>query len=80
MNEMIDIEVIIDERFGDPKVQILTKSRTEQVENIIHAIENVSMTNYVPIAVSHEGKHMIISQRDIYRIRTEGRELIVDTQ
>ena len=79
MNDMVDINIIIDENYKEPKVDIFTKAKTEQVENIINAIENVSRNSYPPVLVNSEGKLNYISQRDIYRIRTEGREIILDT-
>ena len=79
MNDMVDINIIIDENYKEPKVDIFTKAKTEQVENIINAIENVSRNSYPPVLVNSEGKFNYISQRDIYRIRTEGREIILDT-
>ena len=44
----------------------------------INAIE-ISRNSYPPVLVNSEGKLNYISQRDIYRIRTEGREIILDT-
>ncbi len=79
MADMVDINVIIDENYIDPKIDIYTKSETEQVENIINAIENVSRNSYPPIAAHENGVLKIISQRDIYRIRTENRDIILDT-
>ena len=38
MNKMVDIEVILDEKFEDPKITIQTKDRTKQIEDIIEAI------------------------------------------
>lgn len=49
MKDTIEIQVIIDEQFVDPKVKIYTKGETEQVENIIYAIENMTKINYAPI-------------------------------
>ena len=80
MTEMVDINVIIDENFTEPKIDIYTKSKTEQVNDIINAIENISRNSYPPVLVNSEGKLNYISQRDIYRIRTEGREIILDTE
>ena len=79
MNDMVDINIIIDENYKEPKVDIFTKAKTEQVENIINAIENVSRNSYPPVLVNSEGKLNYISQRDIYRIRTERRKIILDT-
>ena len=40
MKNMVEIEVVLDERYVEPKVTIKTKSNSQQVENIINAIEN----------------------------------------
>ena len=44
MKNMVDIDVIIDDSYTDPKVAIYTKSRTRQVENIISAVQDTTMT------------------------------------
>ena len=47
---MVEIEVILDEHYVDPRVTIRTRANTPQVENIIIAIENVSNSDYPQIA------------------------------
>ena len=44
MKNMVDIDVIIDEKYNDPKVTIKTKARTRQVENIIQHLPVITMT------------------------------------
>ena len=79
MSKMVDIEVILDEKYVDPKVTIYAKERTEQVDNIIEAIENVSGADF-PLVPGINGKNMeLLSQRDIVRIYTSGRKLIIQT-
>ena len=80
MENMVDIKVVIDDKFVDPMVEIYTKSETEQVGKIIYAIENVSMMSYPLVAAYENGILKLISQRDIYCIRTEGRDVILDTE
>ncbi|MCR5417655.1 MAG: LytTR family transcriptional regulator DNA-binding domain-containing protein [Lachnospiraceae bacterium] len=80
MAEMVDIEVILDDHYLDPKISIYTKSETKQVENIIYAIENTSYHQYPPLPVHRDKSYKVISQRDIYRIRTQGRDVMVDTR
>lgn len=41
MRNMVDIDIVIDDKYIDPKVTIQTKEKTKQVENIVYAIENV---------------------------------------
>lgn len=79
MTEMVDINVIIDEKYIEPKVDIYTRSETGQVEAIITAIEDAGRHAYPPVSVVKDGALSYISQRDIYRIHTEGREVILDT-
>ncbi|MBO4375063.1 MAG: LytTR family transcriptional regulator [Lachnospiraceae bacterium] len=80
MRDLIDIDVVIDENFIEPKVTIRTKERTAQVENIICAIENVSGSDFPPITANQDkDKIVIISQRDIIRIYTSGRKIMVQT-
>ncbi|MBQ7677073.1 MAG: LytTR family transcriptional regulator [Lachnospiraceae bacterium] len=79
MTSMVDLEVVLDEECFEPKVKIHTKSRTDLVEKIIGAIEKVTATEF-PFVTGHlNGKVELISQRDIVRVRTEGRRLICDT-
>ena len=79
MKNMVDIEVILDSDYVDPKVTIQTKARTNQVENIIEAIENVSESGFPLIPGYTEDGLEMISQRDIVRIYTQGRKVIVQT-
>ncbi len=46
MRNMVDIDVVIDERYVDPKVTIHTKEKSKQVESIIYAIENASENDF----------------------------------
>ena len=79
MKNMVDIEVVLDEQYVEPHVTIRTKTNTQQVENIICAIENVSNSDYPQIAANKDDKLVFVSQRDIVRIHTEGRKLILQT-
>lgn len=80
MKSMVDIELIIDEEFKDPKVKILTWSNTKQVENIVYAIENASDNDFPQIAGYQDDKLIFVSQRDIIRVHTEGRRVLVETE
>ena len=79
MKRMVDIEVILDAKYTDPLVSIRTKERTDQVENIIMAIENASENDFPMIPANMEDKIELISQRDIVRIFTEGRKIMIRT-
>jgi len=81
MKNMVDIDVVIDEKYIDPKVTIKTKEKSEQVENIIYAIENVSDNDFPVITAQNDrGKTDFISQRDIVRVYTGDRRVVVDTE
>jgi len=76
MNKMVDIEVILDEKFEDPKITIKTKDRTKQIEDIIEAIENASAQDFPMLPGLSGEKVELLSQRDIVRVYTSGRKLI----
>ncbi len=79
MKKMVDIEVVLDAKYPDPLISIRTKERTSQVENIIMAIESASETDFPMIPTNMEDKIELISQRDIVRIFTEGRKIMIRT-
>ena len=79
MKSMVEIEVIINEKYIEPKVTIKTKANTAQVENIIYAIENASENDFPHIVANDYDKMVFISQRDIVRIYTEGRRILLQT-
>ena len=76
MKSMVDIEVVINEKYIDPRVTIQTRANTRQVENIIYAIENVSENDFPQIVVNDSDKMVFISQRDIVRVYAENRRVI----
>ena len=80
MRNMIDIDVVIDEKYVDPKVTITAREKNQQVENIIYAIENVSDNDFPAICASGEKGLEFISQRDIIRVYTSDRKVFVETQ
>ena len=80
MKDMVEIEVVLDERYTDPLVTIRTKSNTQQVENIIGAIEDVSHSDFPQIAAVKDDSVVFVSQRDIVRVHTEGRKLVIQTE
>ena len=79
MKDMVEIEVVLDEKYPDPKVTIQTKAATTQVENIIHAIETASDSDFPQIAAYDEERLIFVSQRDIVRAHTEGRRIVLET-
>jgi DNA-binding LytR/AlgR family response regulator len=79
MKSMVEIEVVINEKYIDPKVTIKTRANTQQVENIIYAIENASDNDFPQIVANEYDKMVFISQRDIVRVYIEGRRLYLQT-
>lgn len=79
MRNMVDIDVILDEKYYDPYITIRAKEKNRQVENIIDAIENASEHDFPAITVSLDEKLELISQRDIVRIYTSGRKILLQT-
>ncbi|MBQ7581638.1 MAG: LytTR family transcriptional regulator [Lachnospiraceae bacterium] len=77
---MVEIDVVIDEKYVDPKVTIQTKTHSEQVENIIYAIENASENDFPQIVARSDDKLVFVSQRDIIRVHTQGRKVILETE
>ncbi len=80
MRTMVDIEVVLDEKYRDPKVNILTSEKTELVENIIEAVENVSESGFLPILGQKGDDTELVSQRDVIRAYTDGRKIMLHTE
>ncbi len=76
---MVDIDIVTDDRYVEPKITIHTNKRTEQIDNIIYAIENVSGRDFPFIPAYKDEKAELLSQRDIYRAYTQGRKVMVQT-
>ena len=80
MKSMVDINVVLDARFVDPKITIHTKEKTKQIENIIYAIENASDNDFPLIPANSDNGVEFISQRDIIRAYTHGRKVMLRTE
>lgn len=80
MRAMVDIEVILDPERVDPQVTIRTREKTEQIENIIYAIEHISRSDFPMIPAEDERGVEFVSQRDILRVYTQGRKVLLQTR
>lgn len=80
MKNMVDIAVVLDEKYPDPRVTIQTREKTKQVENIIYAIENVSDIDFPVIPAYKDTFLEFLSQRDIIRIYVHNRRVLVETE
>ena len=80
MRSAVDIDIQIDPTCRDPKVIIRTERRTQDIENIVYAIENCVDSDY-PIIPVHNGSAVeFLSQREIIRVFVENRRLMVHTE
>lgn len=80
MKSAIDIELQIDPAYRDPKVIILADRKTQDVENLICAVESCVDSGY-PMLPVYEGNAMeFVSQRDIVRVYIENRRLMVQLE
>ena len=68
MKETVNIEVRIDPDCHDPVILIRTDQKTQEVENIVHAIENCVESRYPLIAAYRDNTMELLSQRDIIRV------------
>ncbi len=80
MRNIVDIHVILNEEYENPRVDIYARERSGQVENIIYAIENAAENDF-PMILGCEGDQVeLISQRDIIRVYTEQRKVFIRTE
>ena len=80
MKDSVSIEIRIDPDCRDPVVLIRTAQQTQEVENIVHAIENCMDSRY-PLIVGYRDNAMeLLSQRDIIRIYVESRKVRICTE
>ncbi|MBP5184879.1 MAG: LytTR family transcriptional regulator [Lachnospiraceae bacterium] len=73
MKDSINIEVVIDSMFKEPKVKIYTDKRTEEVEQILGAIENAHKSVYPPVLGLRDDVVVPVFQRDIIKAIVDNR-------
>lgn len=74
------IEIQIDPSCQEPVVLIRTAWKTQEVENIIQAIENSAGGEYPLIVAQHDNATELLSQRDIVRVYVEARRVRIGTE
>lgn len=79
MNNTVDIEFILDGNYIDPNVTIRAKEKTKLVENIVHAVENVSVDHFSSVPAYDGTEVILLSQRDIIRARSHEHKVVVQT-
>ena len=79
MKDPVEIKIQIDRQCHDPVILIRTDQKTQQVENIVHAIENCVDSSYPMIAGYRDSEMELLSQRDIIRVYVEARKVKIRT-
>lgn len=77
MKSKVKIRVEIDPACRTPEVVIRADQKTDLVEKIVSAVEQCGQSELPRITVYEGGAALLLSQRDISRIYTETRRLIV---
>ena len=80
MADKVNVEFIIDEACAEPKVTIRAKEKTALIESLIEVIEETVSAEPSGVPVYSDGKLEFVPQKDIMRIRTEGRQIVLDTE
>ncbi|MBQ9517661.1 MAG: LytTR family transcriptional regulator [Eubacterium sp.] len=80
MADKIKVELIIDGAYTEPEVTIRAGKKSELTDRIIEAIEGAAEAEFSSIPAYSDGKLEFVKQRDIMRIRTEGRQIALDTE
>ena len=79
MKRSVDIEVVLDDKYVDPRVTIKTRTNTQQVENIIYAIENATNSDFPQVAVTIDDELVFIPQNEIVRILEQEGSVLLQT-
>lgn len=80
MSDKVQVDLIIDENCEETKVTVFAKEKTKQVERIIEAVEDASKSEFTGVPAYSDGKLEFVPQKEIVRIRTEGRQVVLDTE
>ena len=77
--KQIDIKVEIDPSLKESEVIIRTNQRTELIDQIVDAIERCARKKYPQIMAISGEKTVLINQKEIVRVYTENRRVIIST-
>lgn len=80
MSGKVNIRLEIDPSCPKPEVIIRTDRQTELTEKIISAVERCLVNEYPPVAAYQRDTLVFVAQRDIIRIFTENRKLVICTK
>ena len=79
MSGKVNIRLEIDTSYQKPEVIIRADQQTELTEKIISAVERCLMNKYPPVQANQRDTLVFVAQKDIIRIFTENRKLIICT-
>ena len=75
MKNPVEIKIQIDPQCHDPVILIRTDRKTQELEDIVHAIEACAESGY-PLIAGYRGNEMeLLSQREIVRVYVEARKV-----
>ena len=80
MKDKITVRVEIDPACRTPEVVIRADQKTGLIGRIVAAVEKCGKSEAPRITVFSGGAALLLSQRDIFRVYTEARRLIVCTE
>ena len=80
MKNTAEIRIQIDPSCSDPVILIRTARKTQEVDHIVHAIENSLNDEYPLIVCQRDGMTELLSQRDIIRVYVEARKVRICTE
>ncbi len=73
MKDPINVEVVLDSRFKEPKIKIYTEKRTEEIDRILDAIEQAHKSAYPPVLGLKDDVIVPVFQRDIIKAVVDNR-------
>ena len=80
MKKKINIEIIIDNEYSNPKIMIYTKEKNKEIEQIIEYISSFNDDNSKYINGYIDNKLELVKINDIVRIGRVGRQVILETE
>ena len=78
--KQIAIQIEIDPSLSSSEVIIRTNQKSEQIDWIVHAIEQCAQNNHSQITAMSGGTVLLLSQHEIFRVYTENRRVIIDSE
>lgn len=80
MKKKVDIRVELDPTYEVPEVVIKTAKETELIEKIVYTVERCLSGEYPQVAAYSGDTVVLLNQREIVRVYTENRRVIICTE